>query len=577
MLDIRIGGGTLIDGTGADRRPADVGIRDGRIVAIGEPGAVTEEARQSVDASGKVVCPGFIDVHTHYDAQVFWDGTLSPSSNHGVTTVFAGNCGFSIAPLSADAGDYLMRMLARVEGMPLESLQAGVPWDWTSFGDYLEKLEGTLAINAGFMVGHSALRRVVMGERAVGHEATPEELERMQQLLSESLTQGGLGFSSTISPTHNDAAGEPVPSRHASREELIALARVCRDHEGTALEFLPGVPPFSDEQKQLMADLSLAANRPLNWNALVADGHDPASNEAQLQATDLARSQGAEVLALTVPQAMTLRVNFVSGFVLDAINGWNDFFKLSLDERKVVLADPAGRRELEEKARASESLMSNMTQWSRMIIIEGFTPETKKFEGRAVGEIAKEQGKQPWDALVDIVLADDLQTSFMPPPFGGDDESWKLRGQLWKDNRTIIGASDAGAHLDMIDTFAQTTQVLGRGVREFGLLSLEEAIQQLTQVPAELYGLCERGVLKEGWLADIAVFDPDTVATGPTYTRFDLPAGAGRLYADAIGIEHVFVNGVQIIRAGEPTEKRPGTVLHSGRDTHSVTVPGGGN
>ncbi len=577
MLDIRIFGGTLIDGTGAERRPADLGVRDGRIVAIAEPGAVTEEARQIVDASGKVVCPGFIDVHTHYDAQVFWDGTLSPSSNHGVTTVFAGNCGFSIAPLSADAGDYLMRMLARVEGMPLESLQAGVPWDWTSFGDYLEELEGTLAINAGFMVGHSALRRVVMGERAVGHEATPEELERMKQLLGESLTQGGMGFSSTVSPTHNDAAGEPVPSRHASREELIALARVCRDYEGTSLEFLPGVPPFSDEQKQLMTDLSLAANRPLNWNVLVANGHDPASNEAQLQATDLARSQGAEVLALTVPQAMTLRVNFASGFVLDAINGWSDFFKLSLDERKAVLTDPAGRRELAENARASESLMSNMAQWSRMIIIEGFTPETKKFEGRTVGEIAKEQGKQPWDALVDIVLADDLQTSFMPPPFGDDDESWKLRGQLWKDSRTIIGASDAGAHLDMIDTFAQTTQVLGRGVREFGLLSLEEAIQQLTQVPAELYGLRERGVLKEGWVADIAVFDPDTVATGPTYTRFDLPAGAGRLYADAVGIEHVFVNGVQIIRDGEPTEKRPGTVLHSGRDTHSVTIPGEGN
>ncbi len=169
MLDIRITGGTLIDGTGAERRSADIGIRDGRIVAIAEPGALTEEARQTVDASGKVVCPGFVDVHTHYDAQVFWDGTLSPSSNHGVTTVFAGNCGFSIAPLSPDAGDYLMRMLARVEGMPLESLQEGVPWDWSSFGEYLGKLEGKLSINAGFMVGHSALRRVVMGERAVGH------------------------------------------------------------------------------------------------------------------------------------------------------------------------------------------------------------------------------------------------------------------------------------------------------------------------------------------------------------------------------------------------------------------------
>jgi N-acyl-D-aspartate/D-glutamate deacylase len=572
MLDVLIVGGTLIDGTGTERRSADVGIRAGRIVAIADLGGISEAARQRVNASGKVVCPGFVDVHTHYDAQVFWDGTLSPSSNHGVTTVFAGNCGFSIAPLSADAGDYLMRMLARVEGMPLESLQAGVPWDWTSFGEYLGKLDATLAINAGFMVGHSALRRVVMDERAVGHQATSEELERMKQLLGESLVQGGMGFSSTISPTHNDADGEPVPSRHASREELIALAGVCRDHEGTSLEFLPGVPPFSDEQKQLMVDLSLAANRPLNWNVLAASGRDPASNEAQLQATDLARSQGAEVLALTVPQAMTLRINFASGFVLDAINGWADFFKLSPDDRKAVLADPAGRKALDEKARASDSLMRNMTRWDRMIIIEAFTPETRKFEGRTVGDIAKEQCVEAWDALVDIVLADDLRTSFMPPPFGDDEATWQARGRLWKDDRTIIGASDAGAHLDMIDTFAQTTQVLGRGVREFGLLSLEEAIEQLTRIPAELYGLRDRGVVAEGWIADIAVFDPDTVATGPTYTRFDLPAGASRLYADAIGIEHVFVAGVPIIREGDPTGKRPGTVLHSGRDTYSVPL-----
>ena len=577
MLELQITGGTLIDGTGAGRRLADLGIRDGLIVSITEPGAIGEDAHQRVDASGKVVCPGFIDVHTHYDAQVFWDGTLSPSSNHGVTTVFGGNCGFSIAPLSPDAGDYLMRMLARVEGMPLTSLQQGVPWDWTSFGSYLDKLEGTLSINAGFMVGHSALRRVVMGERAVGHKAEPQELEQLKQLLDESLTHGGMGFSSTLSATHNDAAGDPVPSRHASREELVALAGVCRDHEGTSLEFLPGLAPFSDDQKQLMADLSLAANRPLNWNVLVAAGNDPSANEAQLQATDLARSQGAEVLALTVPQAMTIRLNFVSGFVLDALNGWAEFFKLSLDERKAVLADPAGRRELNEKACAEDSILSGLARWEVMTIVEAFTPETKKFEGRTVAEIAEEQGKQPWDALVDIVLADDLQTLFMPPAFGDDEETWKIRGELWKDSRTVIGASDAGAHLDMIDTFAQTTQVLGRGVREFGLLSLEEAVHQLTQVPAELYGLRNRGVLEQGWAADIAVFDPETVATGPTYMRFDLPAGAGRLYADAIGIEHVFVNGVQIVRDGKPTEDRPGTVLRSGRDTYSVTVPGGEN
>ena len=236
MLDVLIKGGTLIDGSGDPARPGDLGILDGRIAGVGE---VDGEARKTIDASGKVVSPGFIDVHTHYDAQAFWDGTLSPSPYHGVTTVMGGNCGFSIAPLTPEAGDYLMRMLARVEGMPLEALQHGVPWDWTSFEEYLAKLDNKLAVNAGFMVGHSALRRVVMGERAVGEKATPDELAEMERLLGESLAAGGMGFSSTISPTHNDADGKPVPSRHASREEMIALARVVRDYPGTLLEFLP--------------------------------------------------------------------------------------------------------------------------------------------------------------------------------------------------------------------------------------------------------------------------------------------------------------------------------------------------
>ena len=211
MLDLKITNGRLIDGTGAPARSGDVGVRDGRIVALG---SVDEDARETLDAAGRVVSPGFVDIHTHYDAQVFWDGTVSPSCYHGVTTVIGGNCGFSIAPLSDTAGEYLMHMLARVEGMPLESLREGVPWSWRSFGDYLDLLEGKLGVHAGFMVGHSAIRRVVMGERAVGHEATPEELEQMVALLRRSIQEGGIGFSTTISPTHNDGDGQPVPSRH---------------------------------------------------------------------------------------------------------------------------------------------------------------------------------------------------------------------------------------------------------------------------------------------------------------------------------------------------------------------------
>jgi len=572
MLDIVIRGGSVIDGSGSSARQADVGIRGDRIVAIGE---ISEDAEQVIDAAGKVVAPGFIDVHTHYDAQAFWDGTLSPSPFHGVTTVFGGNCGFSIAPLSPDAGPYLMRMLARVEGMPLESLEAGVPWDWQGFGEYLGKLDGRLAVNAGFMVGHSALRRVVMGERAVGEEATPEELEEMKGLLATSIDEGGMGFSTTISPTHNDGEGQPVPSRHASREELVELAGVCRDYEGTTVEFLPGVGPHSDDGRELMIDVSLAARRPVNWNVMAPSADNREMVAQQLETTTLARERGAEIIALTVPQPMTVRINLFSGFVFDALAEWPSFFELSIEERIEKLKDPEYRRWLDERAHSPESgIMAGLARWEMMTVDQVESDANKPYLGRQVGEIAKEQGKEPFEMFCEIAIADGLKTSFMPPNSGDDDASWAHRGDTWVDDRTVIGASDAGAHLDMIDTFAVPTQVLGNGVRKRGLIAIEEAVRQLTDVPAKLYGLRERGRLEEGYFADVVVFDASTIDTGPTYTKQDLPAGAGRLYADAIGIEHVFVNGTEIVRGDAHTGALPGTVLRSGRDTYTVEVPG---
>ncbi|HPG26527.1 MAG TPA: amidohydrolase family protein, partial [Myxococcota bacterium] len=521
--------------------------------------------------TGRVVAPGFVDVHTHYDAQAFWDGTLSPSPYHGVTTVLAGHCGFSIAPLSPDAGEYLMKMLSRVEGMPLESLAEGVPWDWQSFGEYLGKLDGKLSVNAGFMVGHSALRRVVMGERAVGHEASQKELDAMVALLRKSLEEGGLGFSSTISTTHNDYDGNPVPSRHASKEEMLTLARQVRDFEGTSLEFLPGVG-WGEEAAEYMADLSVAAERPLNWNVLVANAAAPETTEAQLRATDLARERGGEVVALTVPQPMTIRINLHAGFVFDALHGWAPLFRMPIEERMAFLRDPANRAQLEKDASHPDSPMRLFANWEHFKVDQVRDEKLAGYRGRTIGDIAKELGMRPFDALIHIALEDDLHTYFMPPAMGDDDATWAMRARLWKDDRTIIGASDAGAHLDMIDTFAFSSQVLGEGVRKRKLISLEDAIHQLTDVPARLFGLRERGRLEEGWRADVVVFDPEKIGLGETYTKYDLPGGAGRLYAEAQGVEHVFANGVEIVRDGADTGARPGTVLRSGRDTQTVPV-----
>jgi N-acyl-D-aspartate/D-glutamate deacylase len=571
MLDLRIDGGTLVDGTGAPGRRGSLGIRAGRIAALGE---VTEPARRTIDAEGQVVAPGFVDIHTHYDAQVFWDPMLSPSTFHGVTSVVGGNCGFSIAPLTPEAGSYLMPMLARVEGMPLESLREGVPWSWRAFGEYLGRLEGRLAPNAGFLVGHCAVRRVVMGERAVGHEATAEELAAMVELLRESIRQGGLGFSTSIAATHNDGNGDPVPSRHASREELVALARAIRDLPGTCLEMIPGTGLWTEREMQLMTDMSLAANRPLNWNLLAPNSLNPGYAEHQLGASDYAAARGAVVVALTPPAPPTVRINLATGFVFDALPGWAELFKLGIEERKRRLRDPELRRELDRGANSEAAgLLRGLARWELLIVDQVARPANEGLRGRKIGEIAKERGQAPFDCMLDLAISEDLETSFMPSVIGDDEASWEIRARTWRDPRAVVGASDAGAHLDMIDTFAFSTVLLGNA-RERELLPVEEAVRLLSDVPARLYGLRDRGRLAPGAFADAVVFDPEEVASGPIHFRSDLPGGASRLYAEALGVSHVLVNGVEIVREGKDTGARPGTILRSGRDTVSVEVPG---
>ncbi len=571
MLDYLIKGGTLVDGTGAPRRTGDIGIKDGRITALGN---VNEAARETIDATGKIVAPGFVDIHTHYDAQVFWDPSVSPSSYHGVTSVFAGNCGFSVAPLVPEAGDYLMRLLAKVEGMPLAALQQGVPWNWSSFASYLALLENKMAINIGFMVGHSAIRRVVMGEDS-GKPATPAQLEAMKDLLKTSLAEGGMGFSSSQSATHNDGDGAPVPSRAADNEELIQLAGCLKDYPGTLLEFIPSVGVFSEERMELMTNMSLAAQRSLNWNVMIVTKGTKDIVAEQLKASDYAAARGAEVKALTFAQPVALRINLWSGFGLDSFPGWAAVLALPMDERKKAFADPATREKLVAGISHPDVpvVLRATGNFKRMLVEETFSEKNAQYQGRVIGELAQELNKEPSDLFFDIAVADDLRTTFLPDLGGRDEESWALRGDVWRDSRTLVGASDAGAHVDMIDTFAFSTTLLSEGVRDRNLLTLEEGVHQITDRPARFMGLIERGRLQEGWHADVVVFDADSVGKGPIHTRYDMPAKAGRLYCEAIGIQHVFVNGQEIVRNNELTGAKPGIVMRSGRDTETVPIP----
>ena len=571
MLDYLIKGGTLVDGTGSARRPGNIGIKDGRITAVGD---VDEAAKETIDATGKIVSPGFVDIHTHYDAQVFWDPNISPSSYHGVTSVFAGNCGFSVAPLVPEAGDYLMRLLAKVEGMPLASLQEGVPWNWDSFGSYLALLDGKMAINIGFMVGHSAIRRVVMGEDS-DKPATPEQLETMKDLLKTSLAEGGMGFSSSQSTTHNDGNGEPVPSRAADNHELIELAGCLKEHPGTLLEFIPSVGVFSQERIELMTNMSLAAQRSLNWNVMIVTKGTRDMVKEQLKASDYAAEHGAEIKALTFAQPVSLRINLWSGFGLDSFPGWAAILALPMDERIIAFSDTAVREKLVRGLSHPDIpvVLRATGNFKKMLVEETFCDANAKYEGRIIGEMAEEMGMEPSDLFFDIAVADDLKTTFLPNLGGHDDESWALRGEVWRDDRTLVGASDAGAHVDMIDTFAFSTTLLSEGVRDRNLLTLEEGVHQITDRPARYMGLKERGRLEEGWHADVVIFDEASVGKGPIHTRYDMPANAGRLYCEANGIGHVFVNGQEIIRDNELTGVKPGLVMRSGRDTETVPIP----
>jgi N-acyl-D-aspartate/D-glutamate deacylase len=570
VLDLLIHDADIVDGTGAPARRGDVGVKDGRIVAVGE---VDDSAAKTVDAEGQALAPGFVDVHTHYDAQLFWDPTASPSVQHGVTTVFGGNCGFTLAPAAAEQHDYLTRMLARVEGMPLEALKAGLDWKWESFADWLARLDGRIAVNAGFLVGHSALRLAAMGDDAVGREATPEQIDKMVAFLGEALADGALGLSTSQSNTHNDGTGQPVPSCSASREELLALAAGVRAHPGTQLEaIIPGcLSGFTDDDIALLTGMSVAADRPLNWNVLGVSAANPAGHEKQLRASEVAAERGGRIVALTLPHSTKIRLSFLSGFVLDGLPGWRETMHLPVPERLRALADPQVRQRLDAGAHSEEAgILRALANWERLIVIETFAPENADATGRSVGEVAAARGGEPFDTLLDVVIADELRTGLTPRPFGDDAADWRVRAEVWRNPDAVIGGSDAGAHLDMMCGAIYTTSLLGRGVREHQVVTLEEAVRLLTDVPARLYGLKERGRITPGWHADLVMFDPATVDHGPEHTRYDLPAGAPRLVADARGIANVWVGGVEVCHDGQATGDMPGTVLRSGRDTETV-------
>jgi N-acyl-D-aspartate/D-glutamate deacylase len=540
-------------------------------------GATPDGARNVIDATGLVVCPGFIDVHTHYDAQVLWDPTLSPSPLHGVTTVVAGNCGISLAPVDASTAEFLVGLLSRVEAIPLVALEAGLEFRWETFADYLTAVEQCApAVNIGFLAGHSALRRSIMGAAASERAATADELARMRAGLADALSAGAMGFSSATAATHRDGSGVPTPPTFATNEELIALAGVCRDFPGTSVEFIPASAAygFVAEEYGLLTDMAAAAGRPLNWNTVLLDYPAiPDIHERQLASADVAAAVGEVVVPMMIPHNFRVRTDFLESDVgFRSLPEFEGLFELAPDARVKALADPDVRRRLHESLDHAPIGATAMFSASldEQIVSDSSAPELQSVVGRPVAELAKEREQSVLDVMLDLAVTSQLDVGFVRHlvPTATPEQRAK-RARVLRDPRVVLGASDGGAHVRGVVNVEYSTASFDELVRTEPVFTVEELVHEFTDVPARLYGLVDRGRIREGFHADITVFDPDRIASSPVHLARDLPGGATRLLSHGLGIESVIVAGEEIVHEGAFTERRSGHVLRRGIDSVS--------
>jgi N-acyl-D-aspartate/D-glutamate deacylase len=552
--DIVISGGTVVDGTGVPGRAADVAVTDGVISDIGDG----LSGHRVLDASGLIVSPGFVDIHTHYDAQVFWDPDLTPSAFHGVTSVIAGNCGFSIAPVVPETVPLLARTLQHVEDMSLDTLTAGVPWgDFETFPQYLDAVarRGT-ALNYGCYVGHTATRMYVMGgDDAYERAATPAELDAMRQVVADALAAGAIGFASSSSPTHNGDGGRPVPSRVADLAELRHLLEPLSEAGRGVVALLPGGVFSNDEVFELQADIG----RPVTWTALLTVAGYP-YHERVIAEHDAARERGIEVWPQVSCRPLVFQMNLAEPFTLNMRPSFQALMGVSRDERIAAYRDPAWRDATWSEL-AGERRGILPFNWRALSVAE--SPTRPELVDRKVLDLAEEWGCTPLDVIVDVSLADDLETRFWSVLANDDPEG--IAWLLPRDG-VLLGLADSGAHVSQLCDACFATDLLGNWVRERGVMPLERAIHKLTGEPAAVYELDDRGTIEVGKAADLTVFDFEAVAPGPLHRVRDFPAEGERLTADQpVGMVHTLVNGTPIRVDGEMVPDglaaRPGRML----------------
>ena len=560
-FDLKITGGTIIDGTGKPGFAGDLAIKDGKIAAVGE---VKGTAQNTIEAKGRIVAPGFVDIHTHYDAQLLWDRMMTISPWHGVTTVVMGNCGFSVAPTRPEHRGLIMRTLEKVEGMSLEALEGGLGYDWPfeTFEQYLDTIErrGT-AINCAAQIGHTALRMYVMGEEATERQATADEIAKMRAIVKNAINAGAIGFATSKAVTHVGYGGKPVPSRKAHLNEIKELIGALGEAGKGVVQTAVGRELFLSE----MAEIARETGVPITWTALLAGatGSNEGHRRMLAQSEELAR-QGLAITPQVACRPLNFELTFKEPFIFEGMSSVFAPISAAPDvAAKIrIYQDPEFRAKFKAKAGSGADVKYH-DRWERAWV--SYCPNQPELDERNVAEVARERGVDPIDFVLDLSIANNLDARFRFAIFNYD-EGEVLN--LLKSPSTVIGLSDAGAHASQLCDACYSTYLLGHWVHERKAITLERAVWMLTARPAQVFNISDRGRLERGLAGDVVIFDPDKIGAGRLRRVRDLPAGSDRLISDASGIDSVIVNGTLIRREGKDTVDAagalPGRLLRNG-------------
>ncbi len=554
MHDLLIRNARLYDGSGRPAVTGDLAVKDGRIAAVG---AVAGDARETVDADGLALMPGIIDNHTHYDAQITWDRTLSPSPALGVTTAIIGNCGFTIAPCRPQDRELIMKNLTQVEGMSLDVLRQGIRWDFETIPEYMRLLERQgAAVNIAAFAGHSSLRTWVMGEDAPKRAATAAEVAEMKRLLQEAMQAGAIGFATSTSPAHNGEGGMPMPSRLADDDELRTLVGSLKEAGKGVFMLTKGGHTRID----FLEELSALSGRPVVIAALLHNKTNPQAVFKDLDAIADANTRGRKLLGAVSCCPLTMDFTLHSPYPVEGLASWKQVLGLKGEAFKTAIAKKDFRDAMRAEIAAPAVFRLFNGEWDQVQVVQVADAKHAQYEQRSIAELARETGADPLDFMFDLAIAENLDTVFTATMLNSDEDAV---GRMLNHPNSLVSLSDAGAHLTFFNDAAFGLHLMGHWSRDLGKMPLEEAVRRLTGQTAEVFGLTNRGMLKVGHAADLLLFDPATVGRGPKRRVNDLPGGAGRLHTDAVGVHGVWVNGVKVADGGGmlPGGPRPGVLM----------------